>query len=62
MGLQKERTGLLLEQTKAMLHDQDLPMFLWAEACNTIVYIQNMSPHRALGNKTPRGGFYREEA
>ena len=37
---------------KAMLYDQDLPRFLWAKACNTIVYIQNMSPHKALGRKT----------
>ena len=24
---------------KAMLHDQGLPLFLWAKACNTIVYL-----------------------
>lgn len=41
----------------AMLYDQDLPRFLWAEACNTTVYIQNRTPHRALGKKTPKGVF-----
>jgi hypothetical protein len=42
---------------KAMLYDQDLPRFLWAEACNTAVYIQNRSPHKVLGRKTPEEVF-----
>lgn len=29
----------IIEMAKAMIHDMDLPMFLWAEACYTIVYI-----------------------
>ena len=29
-------------------------MFLWAEACNTTIYVQNKSPHRALGGMTPQ--------
>ena len=33
-----------------MLHDQSLPFFVLAEACSTNVYLQNRSPHRALGN------------
>jgi hypothetical protein len=32
-------------------------MFLWAEACNTVVYIRNRNPHRALRNKTPEEAF-----
>jgi hypothetical protein len=40
-----------------MIHDQGLPLFLWAEACNTTVYLQNMSPHRALGNMTSDEDF-----
>ena len=40
-----------------MLHDQGLPLFLWAEACNTAVYLQNRSPHHALGNVTPEEAF-----
>jgi hypothetical protein len=35
-----------------MLHDQGLPFFLWVEACSIVVYLQNRSPHRALGSKT----------
>lgn len=46
----KNRT--IVGAAKVMLYDQDLSRFLWAEACNTTVYIQNMTPHRALGKKT----------
>jgi hypothetical protein len=40
-----------------MLHDQGLPLFLWAEACYIAVYLQNRSPHRALGDKTLEEAF-----
>ena len=46
-----------MEATRAMLHDQYLPMHLWAEATRTIVYIQNLTPHRVLENKTPEEVF-----
>jgi hypothetical protein len=36
-----------------MLHDQGLPLFLLAEACYTAVYLQNRSPHKAVGSMTP---------
>lgn len=29
-----------------------MPKSLWAEACNTLVYVQNRTPHRALGKIT----------
>ena len=47
-----------MEATKAMLHDQDLPMHLWAEAARTAVYVQNHTPHRVLENKTPGEIFF----
>ena len=40
-----------------MLHDQGLPLHLWAEACNTLVYLQNRSLHHILGMKTPEEDF-----
>ena len=40
-----------------MLYDQDMPKFLWAEPCNTAVYVQNKVPHRALGKVTPESVF-----
>jgi hypothetical protein len=35
--------------------DQDLPMFLWAEAAIAVVYVQNQLSHSALGFKTLEG-------
>ena len=32
-------------------------MFLLEEACNTTLYVQNKSPHRILGDKTPEEAF-----
>ena len=42
-----------MEATKAMLHDQDLPIHLWEEATRTTMYVQNITPHHVLNNKTP---------
>ena len=50
-----------MEAVKAMIHDLDLPMHLWAEAAKTTVYVQNISPHRVLGNKKPKEMFSREK-
>lgn len=35
-----------------MLHDQNFPKFLWGEATNVDIYVQNRVPHKALDNKT----------
>ena len=40
-----------------MMHDQSLPMILWAEACMTIVYVHNRSPHQILKNMTLEEAF-----
>jgi hypothetical protein len=40
-----------------MLHDQGLPMNLWVEACNTVVYVKKCCPHRVLGMSTPEESF-----
>jgi hypothetical protein len=40
-----------------MLHDQGLPMHLWVEACNTMLYVQNRCPRRVLGMSTPEESF-----
>ena len=41
-----------MEATRAMLHDQDIPMHLWVEVSRTVVYVQNHTPYRVLKNKT----------
>jgi hypothetical protein len=53
----ERKNQTIVEVARAMLHDQDLPMMLWAEACNTAVYVQNRSPHKILENKTPEEAF-----
>ena len=40
-----------------MIHDQHLPMFLWAEASMTAMYVQNRSPHKTVRNMTPEEAF-----
>ena len=47
--------------TRSMLHDQGLSFFLWEEACNTTMYIQNKSPHKVLGSKTPEESYSRKK-
>ena len=32
-------------------------MHMWAEACNTTVYVLNCCPHRLLGMSTPQEAF-----
>ena len=50
-----------MEATKAMLHDQDLPMHLWVEVARTVVYVQNITPHCVLDNKTQEEAFSGEK-
>ena len=47
-----------MEATRAMLHDQDLPMHLWVKVSRIVVYVQNRTPHRVLENKTPEEFFF----
>jgi transposase InsO family protein len=54
-GVAKRKNRTIVEATKAMLHDQDLPMLLWAEACNTAIYVQTRCPHRILEDDFSRG-------
>jgi transposase InsO family protein len=44
-GVAERKNRSIVEATKAMIHDQNLPMFLWGEASNTTIYVQNRSPH-----------------
>ena len=60
-GVVERKNQPIVGAARAMLHDQSLPFFLWAEACSTTIYLQNRSPHRALGNKTPEKMFTRKK-
>jgi hypothetical protein len=41
-----------MEAVNTMIHDQYIPMHLWDEETRTIVYVQNILSHSALGFKT----------
>jgi hypothetical protein len=56
-GVVERKNRAIVGTARAMLHDQGLPLFLWAEACYTVVYLQNRSPHGALGDKTLEEAF-----
>jgi hypothetical protein len=56
-GVAERNNRSIVEAAKAIIHDQILPMHLWEEASNTAMYVQNRSPHKILGNKTPEEVF-----
>jgi len=56
-GVAKRKNRTIMEAVKTMIHDQDLPMCLWAEAAMAVVYVQNRLSHSALGFKTPEEMF-----
>jgi len=56
-GVAERKNRTIMEVVRAMLHDQRLPKFLWAEAANTAVYVQNQCPHQPLGSNTPEENF-----
>jgi transposase InsO family protein len=51
-GVAERKNITIMEVVKTMIHDQDLPMYLWEEATKTTVYVQNRLSHSALGFKT----------
>jgi hypothetical protein len=56
-GVAERKNRTIVGVAQVMLHDQGLPLHLWAEACNTAVYVQNRCPHRVLGMSTPEEAF-----
>eukprot|EP00253_Pinus_taeda_P027763 PITA_27763 len=56
-GVAERKNRMIVEAVRAMLHDQRLLKFIWAEAANTAIYVQNQCPHQALGSKTPKERF-----
>jgi hypothetical protein len=56
-GVAERKNRTIMEAVKTMIHDQDLPMHLWAEAAKIAVYVQNRLSHSALRFKTPEEMF-----
>jgi transposase InsO family protein len=57
-GVAERKNRTIMEEVNTMIHDQDLPMPLWAEATRTAVYVQNRLSHSALGFMTPEEMFF----
>ncbi len=57
-GVSKRKNRSIVGEIRAMLHDQGLPLHLWVEACNTVVYVHNRSPHRILEMKKLDEAYY----
>jgi hypothetical protein len=53
IGVAKRKNISIIGAARLMIHDQGLLLFLWVEAYNTIVYLQNRSPQMAVGDMTP---------
>ena len=60
-GIVERNNRMIMEATKAMLHDQDLPMHLWEESARSTMYVQNRTPYHVLDNKTPEEAFSGEK-
>lgn len=56
-GVAKRKNRSIIEVAKAMMHDQNMHTTFWAEASNTVVYIQNRCPHAILEIITPEEVF-----
>ena len=53
-GVAERKNRTIVGAFYAMLCDQGLPKFLWGEAVNIAVCIQNLCSHSALDSKTPK--------
>eukprot|EP00253_Pinus_taeda_P009285 PITA_09285 len=51
-GVVERKNWFIMEVSQAMLKDQNLLNFLWGEATNTTVYVQNRVLDQALDKKT----------
>ena len=56
-GVAVTKNRSIMEAVRAMIHDQDMPMHLWAKVTRTTIYVHNRISHSALGNKTPKEMF-----
>ncbi|KAA0040677.1 pol protein [Cucumis melo var. makuwa] len=52
-GVSERRNRYIMEMTICMLHENSLPKKFWAEAANTVVFLQNRLPTIAVKEKTP---------
>jgi hypothetical protein len=56
-GVAERKNMAIVGVVRAMLHDQGLPLFLWAKVCYTAVYLQNKISHKVVGSMTHKEDF-----
>lgn len=53
-GVDERKNIIVVEMAKCMLHEKELPYFLWGEAVyTTVLYLLNRCPTKALHDTTP---------
>ncbi|KAM1023461.1 hypothetical protein ACFX2A_045325 [Malus domestica] len=52
-GIAKMKNMTIVEMAKSMMHEKNMPYKFWGEAVNTLVYLLNRCPTKALEKKTP---------
>ena len=52
-GVSERLNRTIMENVRAMLYHAKLPLYLWAEAVNTLVYLRNRSPTSRFKGETP---------
>ncbi|KAL4318060.1 hypothetical protein GQ457_18G019390 [Hibiscus cannabinus] len=57
-GVSERRNRFIMEMSRCMLHEKNLPKKFWAEAANTAVFLQNRLPTKAVKDKTPFEAWY----
>ncbi|KAK5666830.1 hypothetical protein QVD99_8733 [Batrachochytrium dendrobatidis] len=52
-GVAERKNRAIVNAVRSMLSDSGLPRTFWAEAATTATYLQNRTPHTAIGGRTP---------
>ena len=56
-GVVERKNRTILDMTRAMLKNKNLPKVFWGEAISTAVYLLNRAPTKSLEGKTPYEGW-----
>ena len=60
-GVSERLNRTIIEAVRSMMFHANVPLFLWAEAVSSAVYIHNRSPTAALTNTTPYECWFQEK-
>ena len=51
--MEDSQARMILEMTRCLLHEKNLPKKFWAETTSTVVYFLNRLPIKTLKKQTP---------